>query len=96
MEEIEEMWQKFAAMRFPRGCGGREVAGICLATTDTFAAGCVHTFVDWDGRLDEQRMEILQRCVGKLETVVPLLNYPERAYFDFLLHMARKTLQHVT
>lgn len=96
MDEIEQMWQQHRAMGFPRGCGGREVAGVCLASVDTFAAGCIHTFIGWSGRLDKERIECLQQCVAQLETVVPLLDGPERAYFDLLLQMSRKVLQHAT
>ncbi|HEX8235381.1 MAG TPA: hypothetical protein VF600_05450 [Abditibacteriaceae bacterium] len=95
MDEIEQMWQQFAAMPFPKGCGGKEVADVCLASVDTFAAGCVCTFIGWRGRLDAERIKCLQSCIDDLEIVVPLLDGQAKAYFEHLLQVSHNVLQFV-
>lgn len=96
MDEIEQKWQQLRVLRFPSGCGGKEVAGVCLASVDTFAAGCISTFMTWRGRLDADRIKSLQGCVQDLEIVVPLLDGEAKVYFELLLNVSRKVLQSTT
>ena len=95
MDEIAQMWQRFETMPFPNGCGGKEVAGVCLVGVDTFAGGCIMTFIDWRGRLDIERTKSLQHCADELEIAVPLLDGQAKVYFDYLLQISRKVLQFI-
>ncbi len=93
IHEIEQMWQQLRLLRFPRGYGGKEVSGVCLVSVDTFAAGCIDTFMRCRGRLDADRIRSLQGCVEDIETAVPMLQGEAKVYYELLLNVSRKVLQ---
>jgi hypothetical protein len=78
---------------FPSEYGGKDVAGICVTSVDTFAAGCIDTFVSRQGRLDEKRIKVLESCKTDLEVIVNSLDGEARIYFDKLLLLCRRVLQ---
>lgn len=64
-------------MSFPEGFAGKDVNDICVTTLDTFAAGCIDTYVG-DGRLDAKRIKVLNSCLEDLDLILPeLYEYPK-------------------
>ena len=96
MNEIEDMWQQFQTMPFPDGYAGEEIAGICLVSLDTFAAGCISTFVGCRGQLDAERTAILRQCMQELTTVLPELEGEAKSYFEYLAGLCQRVLQSKT
>src|SRR5688500_3252541 len=84
--EIRAAWAEFRSLPFPSGCAGEEVEGVCLATTDTFLAGCVSYFIE-RGSLDAQRTSVVSRACADLERVLPQLPIHAHAYFSSLLSL---------
>src|SRR5262249_46058024 len=66
--EIQSMWDAWRARPFPSEYAGKDVAGICVTSIDSFAAGCIDTFISRKGNLDEERISVLQTCKDDLET----------------------------
>jgi hypothetical protein len=91
--EIRKMWNEWKAMPFPSEYGGKDVAGICVTSLDTFAAGCIDTFVSRNGRLDKRRISVLENCKDDLEVVVNSLDGNARVYFNYLLLLSKGVLQ---
>ncbi len=91
MKDVRESWNEFLAKPFPQDCVGEEVGGICLTTLDTFAAGCIDTFID-RGRLDGRRTSVLKDCAKDLNVVVEHLDGDAKKYFDHLLSLTNQVL----
>ena len=92
VREIRLMWDEWKAMPFPSAYGGKDVAGICVTSLDTLAAGCIDTFITNNGRLDEWRTSVLKQCQGELEAVVSCLDDSAMDYFNHLLILAKRVL----
>ena len=45
MTDIATIWEAHRAARFPAAARGQEVDGVDLVLVDTYAAGCIETFV---------------------------------------------------
>jgi hypothetical protein len=95
MGDIEKMWGDFQSKPFPEGCAGVSIKGVELTSLDTFAAGCIDTFVERRGRLDSRRVYILRQCSKELEIVVKNLDGEARSYFERLQSLSEKVLQSV-
>jgi hypothetical protein len=93
VDEIRRLWDEWKTIPFPSGFAGQEVEGFCVTSIDTFAAGCIDTFVSSKGRLDEPRIKVLQQCRNELEIVVKTLDGNARTYFNDLLVLCRRVLQ---
>jgi hypothetical protein len=78
---------------FPRIILARMSRGICVTSLDTYAAGCIHTFISRKGHLDDWRVSVLEKCRMELETVVPNLDGEARTYFKNLLLISERVLQ---
>jgi hypothetical protein len=91
--EIRAAWAEFHALPFPPGCAEAEVDGVCLATTDTFLAGCVSYFIE-RGSLDAQRASVASRACADLERVLPHLPTHAHPYFSLLLSLGLATKSH--
>ena len=92
LEEIYVMWDEWKAIPFPKGYAGKEVAGISITTVDTFAAGCIDTFISRKGRLDKRRFSVLEGCKKDLEIVVKNLDGKAQTYFRKLLQICERVL----
>jgi hypothetical protein len=92
------LWAEFMAQPFPRGYIGKgELAelDIDLAELDTFAAGCIDTFIANRGKLDTERIVVLKRCIEKLKTLSELFdenNPKQKAYANQLLVLSEKVI----
>jgi len=91
VNELQRRWEAFRLRPFPKGHTGEEVEGVCLATLDTFAAGCIDSYTG-AGQLDSERHEILESCYADIETVLPELSGEGREYFEELAWLAREVL----
>jgi hypothetical protein len=79
--------------RFPAEYSGKDVAGICVTSLDSFAAGCIDTFIFRKGRLDERHISVLEKCKGDLEVVVNAMDGNAHTYFNNLLLLSKRVLQ---
>jgi len=93
LSEIRVMWENWKTIPFPAGYAGKEVAGICVTSVDTFAAGCIDTFIASKGRLDAGRISILKQCKNDLEVVLDSLEGDAKTYFNHLLLLSKSVLQ---
>ena len=84
------MWDEWKAIPFPTGYAGKEVAGICVTTLDSFAAGCIDTFISRKGRLDKKRLSALEECKKDLEIVVKNTDGVGQTYFSELLQICER------
>ena len=91
MNDVQKDWRAHLASGFPAAARGREVHGVDLVLVDTYAAGCIQSFVD-TGALDDERMKALQGCVEELQRAVPLLGADSVEYFSRLLEISRNVL----
>jgi hypothetical protein len=92
---IETIWREHDAAPFPEGVAGLEVAGICVTSLDTFAAGCIQTYVDSGGRLDQERVAVLASCSRDFAVVVPQMTGEAKAYFARLEKLTSMVLESV-
>jgi len=93
IDAVAQQWQIWLERPFPSNYGGEEVAGVDLALLDTYAAGCISTFVGNRGWLDHQRHGILQQSLTDLDVVVPQLKGEVYDYFTELRDVVRQVLQ---
>jgi hypothetical protein len=64
-----------------------------LMTLDTVISGCVTYFLDTEGGLDPQRVEILQSCLDDLNGLLPDLDEEAAPYFERLAKLGRLLLE---
>ena len=91
--ELRAAWAEFRSLPFPSGCAGEEVEGVCLATTDTFLAGCISYFIE-RGSLDAQRASVASRACADLERVLAQLPAHAHPYFSLLLSLGHAIKAH--
>jgi hypothetical protein len=65
VSEIKAMWEEWKTIPFPADYSGKDVAGICVTSLDSYAAGCIDTFISRKGRLDDWRISVLEDCRKK-------------------------------
>lgn len=85
MDEIIAQWNSFQELPFPKGIAGEEIEGEDLASLDTFAAGCISSFIGNKGQLGIEKRNILSACIKGLKKVIPSLSDEARKYFHELL-----------
>lgn len=90
-EDIKIKWDQFLQVPFPNEA--HEQGDLDLSLIDTFAAGCISSYIGNSGRLDRQNHYILGRCVTDLEKVIHLLDGSTRSYFDLLLIVSKMVLE---
>ena len=78
-------------MTFPKGCVELDPAGVCLASTDSYVAGCITTFLKV-GKLDAERLRILKNCVVDLNKALPETEGYIFEYFNELKSIAEQVL----
>jgi len=96
LNNIQKIWRDFAMRPFPEDCSGLEVQGIELALLNTFAAGCIDTFVSNNGCLDRERISVLKQCAEDIEVVVPMLQGEAMDYFEELQLLSQEVLRVVS
>ena len=81
MKGIEERWNKHAAVPFPEGLRGREVAGVNLTVLESELSACVLTAIETGGVLGIRMRGMYDAGVSKLAEVIPQLSGEAQAYF---------------
>jgi len=82
---LMELWSEHSVARFPKGYGGTDVNGICVSSLDTYATGCISTYVGKNsGHLDVERFLILQKCQKELALILPDVDKKAYEYFNRL------------
>jgi hypothetical protein len=92
VNEIKAMWNEWKSLPFPANYSGKDVEGICITSLDSYAAGCIDTFISRKGSLDAWRISVLEKCRDDLEIVLPKLDGEARTYFERLLKLSKKVL----
>lgn len=80
LKRIRKLWDEYQKIPFPEGYAGKDINDICVTSLDTFAAGCIATYVG-DGRLDTKRINIFKKCLDELDSILPELNEYPKEYF---------------
>jgi len=88
MKELGEQWNRFQKMAFPDNLAGKEIEGEDLVSLDTYAAGCIVTYVGNKGSLDHERRNILKLCIKGLKKVIPKISNEGKVYFQELLSIS--------
>jgi hypothetical protein len=95
VNELKVMWEEWQSIPFPSDYSGKDVEGICVTSLDTYAAGCVHTFIFHRSSFDPWRLSVLEKCKGELEIVLKKLDGGAKDYFGKLLELSEKVLSSV-
>lgn len=93
--DIERSWSDFRSRPFPDDWVGEEIDGICVTSVDSFAAGCIDTFLSNGRTLESGRIEILHRCSTELRRILPQLDGQARDYFGHLDDLVTGVLNEV-
>ncbi|MBN1911166.1 MAG: hypothetical protein JW818_15575 [Pirellulales bacterium] len=83
LEKIRRLWAEFRKKPFPEGLAGEDINGVCVTSLDTFAAGCVDTYV-CSGSLDRVKRDVLESSLVELDRILPELEDYPREYFLLL------------
>jgi len=87
MNTLIELWMEHSQSKFPSGYGGIDVNEVCVSSVDTYAAGCIHSYMRKDGNtLGFERVQILRKAKDDLEKVLfsPSLSDEANDYFSRL------------
>ncbi|MBM2620641.1 hypothetical protein JIG36_34590 [Actinoplanes sp. LDG1-06] len=90
---VTRLWDAHLGTPFPGRLRSVDVAGVTMVLLDADVAGCVTTWLDNGGTLDERRWDTLATCELHLERVLPELSGAEAAYFQRLHDMAVLVLE---
>ncbi|MFI1066974.1 hypothetical protein [Streptomyces spororaveus] len=85
---VSALWEEHRSAPFPPGLAGADRAGFDLVMTDSDIAGCVHTWLDNGGHLDEWNYKILHGRVSRLSRILTALGDSDcPAYWERLFRM---------
>jgi hypothetical protein len=92
LRRIRELWQQQLEAPYPVESRG-QLEDIDLTLLDAEAAGCISTFLGNRGRLDSDRLRILEQLVGDLDHLVPQLAGASAEHFTQLARVVTATVQ---
>lgn len=92
MDEIKKLWNEFQKLPFPSGLAGEEIEGEDVVSLDTFAAGCISTFIGNKGLLDSERLKILRKCIVDIEKILPHIKGEGKEYFKMLHQLSARVV----
>ena len=84
-QRLLAVWDAHREAGWPKVGGGHEGE---LMTLDTVISGCMVFFLDSDGGLDPQRVDILESCLADLDSLLPDMPEESSAYFERLRTLA--------
>ena len=93
VDEVRELWREQSSEAFPDDCRGQAIDGIDLVLLDSTVAGCIDSWIAANGRLDKDRLAILQKCQGCLAAICPLLKGEARRYYEKWVQITRLALR---
>lgn len=82
--DVSQLWAEFRRMPFPDDALERKIGGVCLATTDSFMAGCIESVLIERRALGDQQRALLDSCMKDLDRVLPSLQGNALDYFGLL------------
>ncbi|MFI9787640.1 hypothetical protein ACIHEI_29660 [Kitasatospora sp. NPDC051984] len=87
-DRLNQLWQDFLALPFPRSCYRQAPDGEDLVLLDSHLAGCVSSALT--GPLDHRRREALRNGIAAVHRVLPALgeDAEAREYFVHLRELA--------
>src|SRR6516165_9742459 len=91
--EVAQLWQGHREASFPARLRGADVVGVDMVLVDAFTAGCISTWLDQDGRIDDRRWDVLADCEQQLLRVIAKLDDDATAYYQRLLDMTALVLE---
>ena len=86
MKEIAKLWAEFNKIPFPRNLTGEEIEGIDPVSVDTYAAGCISSFIAGE-KIDKDKKEILKECMSEMRILNPKLVGESQVYFGKLYRL---------
>lgn len=89
MENIKKLFEEFCDLPYPSEA---HIGGADFEMYDTFAAGCIQTFIR-NGKLSKRYKDILKRCKDGIEKDFNLLPEKGKEYFEKLLILINLVLQ---
>jgi hypothetical protein len=100
IQKIESDWNEFRRKPFPESdtvlTEAEDSAFADFTLIDTFAAGCICTFIHSSGRLDKQHYDSLKTCVQDLSVVIKdLKSGPFKARAEELQNLSKSVLDYV-
>jgi len=78
MNDIENSWNEFCKLPFPESLAGEFINGIDPVSIDSYAAGCISTFIRNGGGLDVNRISILNKCLSDIKSIESSLSAEDR------------------
>jgi hypothetical protein len=86
--DVAALWEAHRRAAFPPRLRGADVAGVDVVTLDATVAGCVSTWLENGGSLDDRARTALSGCRDDLAQVLPELAGEEAAYLARLRDLA--------
>jgi hypothetical protein len=86
--QIAELWHEHLSAVFPEEAYRRHGHDIDLVELDATVAGCVSSFLENDGLLDDTSTAALKSCLAVLNGLLSELAPQTRSYFAHLARMA--------
>ncbi|MFC9434230.1 hypothetical protein [Nocardia sp. NPDC057030] len=83
---LDRLWEEHLRANFPDRLRGAEPAGVEMVLLDAAIAGCVSTWQDNGGHLDDELLRILRKRIADLDQVLPLLTDTEELRYCWRLH----------
>ena len=85
---LAELWKVHSEAKFPLGYGGRDVNRICITSLDSYAAGCISSYLHHgEKNIGLERIQKIKNCRDELATVLPHLDGYAIDYFNRLHQM---------
>ena len=81
MDLLRREWDELKNRPFPRSGFASDDQRVELASADSFAAGCIVSFID-TGSLDNARIAVLKGCLSDIERELPALSAAAKDYFE--------------
>ncbi|GAB7051354.1 hypothetical protein [Catenuloplanes indicus] len=92
MTGMARLWTAHRDAAFPDRLRSVDIAGIEMVMLDADVAGCISTWLNDGGNIDDRWWDVLAARERDLERVVPELSGDEAAYFQRLLDMTVSVL----
>jgi hypothetical protein len=92
VERIRVLWAEHLSAPFPEIAPDPDADESDPGLVDAHAAGCIQTFLDRGGKLDDRRIESLRGCAENLRQLTARLDGYSQTYFERLLEMTEGVL----
>ena len=86
LKRIRKLWFDFQKMPFPENLVRKDINNVCFISLDSIVAGCIDTY-SRNGRLDKNRIRILESCLEDLDSIIHFLEGYSKDYFLVLKKM---------